>query len=84
MFCYTNYSPLLKKTCVRQVVLDKWFPLNLVQRHDHGEGHGSSVVPVPVLAVLAKLLGVQQHNVVVEDVLARQGDLPRQFRDPGF
>ena len=21
------YSPLLKKTCVRQVVLDKWFPL---------------------------------------------------------
>ena len=23
-----KYSPLLKKTCVRQVVLDKWFPLN--------------------------------------------------------
>ena len=22
-----TYSPLLKKTCVRQVVLDKWFPL---------------------------------------------------------
>ena len=22
-----NYSPLLKNTCVRQVVLDKWFPL---------------------------------------------------------
>ena len=21
------YSPLLKKACVRQVVLDKWFPL---------------------------------------------------------
>ena len=23
-----RYSPLLKKVCVRQVVLDKWFPLN--------------------------------------------------------
>ena len=23
-----HYSPLLKKTCVRQVVLDKWLPLN--------------------------------------------------------
>ena len=23
----TKYSPLLKKTCVRQVVSDKWFPL---------------------------------------------------------
>ena len=22
-----NYSPLLKKACVRQVALDKWFPL---------------------------------------------------------
>ena len=22
-----HYSPLLKKACVRQVVLDKWFPL---------------------------------------------------------
>ena len=22
-----HYSPLLKNTCVRQVVLDKWFPL---------------------------------------------------------
>ena len=24
-----KYSPLLKKTCVRQVVLDKWFPSSL-------------------------------------------------------
>ena len=24
-----SYSPLLKKTCVRQVELDKWFPLNM-------------------------------------------------------
>ena len=24
-----HYSPLLKKTCVRQVVLDKWFPLTI-------------------------------------------------------
>ena len=23
-----NYLSRLKKTCVRQVVLDKWFPLN--------------------------------------------------------
>ena len=23
-----HYSPLLKKTCIRQVVLDKWLPLN--------------------------------------------------------
>ena len=26
-----NYSPLLTKTCIRQVVLDKWFPLALPQ-----------------------------------------------------
>ena len=26
-----NYSPLLKKTCVRQVVLDKWFPLRTLK-----------------------------------------------------
>ena len=26
-----NYSPRLKNTCVRQVVLDKWFRLNYTQ-----------------------------------------------------
>ena len=29
ILCYVSYSPLLKKTCVRQVMLDKSFPLNL-------------------------------------------------------
>ena len=34
-----HYSPLLKKTCVRQVVLDKWFPLSLGVTWDkvHGQ-----------------------------------------------
>ena len=31
-----RYSPLLKKTCVRQVVLDKWFPLILARADDEG------------------------------------------------
>ena len=43
-----HYSPLLKKTCVRQVVLDKWFPLILAhasvdpRRRRAGGGEGDT------------------------------------------
>ena len=30
-----EYSPLLKNTCVRRVVLDKWFPLSIGRTFDH-------------------------------------------------
>ena len=34
-----HYSPLLKNTCVRQVVSDKWFPLTLARtRQSRGRG----------------------------------------------
>ena len=36
-----QYSPLLKNTCVRQVALDKWFPLN------RGVQHRRVAVPIP-------------------------------------
>ena len=32
-----DYLPLSKETCVRQVVLDKWFPLSLFELHDDQE-----------------------------------------------
>ena len=33
--CYITYSPRLKKTCVRQVVLDKWLPLIELSLNNH-------------------------------------------------
>ena len=35
-----NCSPLLKKTCVRQVVLDRWFPLNALAARKGLKGVG--------------------------------------------
>ena len=34
-----HYSPRLKKTCVRQVLLDKWFPLSSANIYDCGRHH---------------------------------------------
>ena len=35
-----SYSPILKKTCVRQAVLNKWFPLRYLRCvRDFEEGH---------------------------------------------
>ena len=44
-----KYSPHLKKTCVRQVVLDNWFPLSQGSFHAFsrrlGRGRGATLLP---------------------------------------
>ena len=35
-----KYSPCLRKTCVRQVVLDKWFPLSVAGNRSKMEAEG--------------------------------------------
>ena len=50
-----NYSPLLRKTCVRQEVLDKWFPL--VQTAPRGR---------PACRRRARLAG---NNIVITTIL---------------
>ena len=35
-----RHSPLLMKTCVRQVVLDKWFPLTVLEAARRGARRG--------------------------------------------
>ena len=52
VFCRANlhqnllhHSPLLKKACVRRVVLDKWFPLTRVELRGGGGGLAASRAP---------------------------------------
>ena len=86
----TNCSPLLKNTCVRQVVLDKWFPLNLsmprvAASRDTRSLHASA--PLLWLCGIWRSSASQRHNLSRGPVAAVSWilDLPffsRQRRSP--
>ena len=73
-----HYSPLLKKTCVRQVVLDKWLPLNLAACHfTVGQPHART----DSVAETQNESGVRKHARVS---VSRQARNPTVRHPPPF